>query len=118
MTIEINEEQLQAMIDKKINAIIDTAIGNAARKYVDNSLDTMIDRENRYRIDSMRQYISDAVEKAVKEKIETESIFTPEYMLKIVNKISTNMSNKMSHDIQETIGYALSRRDDEGWEEN
>jgi len=107
MTIEINEETLQKMIDSKINGIIDNAIGDAARKYVNIVVDQMMDREHRYSFDTMRQYIRDAVEKAVNEKIEAEAIFTPEYMSMIVERISKDISDKVSSNIKESVGYYL-----------
>ena len=106
MTIEINEQEIKKMIDDRLNAVIDKVVWDHAVKFVNNVVSAYID-EDCPLCDRMEYYIKKTVSDMVKERIEKEGIFTPEYMSNIQNSIAKTMAWRMAEDIKYSIGSHL-----------
>ena len=117
MTIEINEQEIKKMIDDRLNAAIDKVVWDHAVNFVNNVVSGYV-RENCPLRDRLDYYIKQTVSDTVKETIEKEGIFTPEYMADVQKNIAETMARKMAKDIKDTVGIYLmpeTEDEDEDW---
>lgn len=113
MTIEINEQEIKKMIDDRLNAAIDKVVWDHAVKFVNRVVSSYVgdDCPLYNRLDC---YIKHTVSDMVKELIEKEGIFTPEYMADVQKNIAETMARKMAKDIKDTVGiYLMPETEDE-----